>query len=57
MKQEDAYFGGEVSGHYYFKNFFLCDSGLVSFVYILEYLSTSPKTSKILYIQILLCIF
>jgi len=44
MKQEDAYFGGEVSGHYYFKNFFLCDSGLVSFVYILEYLSTSPKT-------------
>lgn len=44
MKQEGAYFGGEVSGHYYFKNFFLCDSGLVSFVYLLEYLSTTSKT-------------
>jgi phosphomannomutase len=44
MKQEDAYFGGEVSGHYYFKDFFLCDSGLVAFVYLLEFLSTSSKT-------------
>ena len=44
MKKENAYFGGEVSGHYYFKDFFLCDSGLVAFVYLLEFLSTSSKT-------------
>ena len=44
MKKENAYFGGEVSGHYYFKDFFLCDSGLVAFVYLLEFLSTSPKS-------------
>lgn len=44
MKQEGAYFGGEVSGHYYFKDFFLCDSGLVAFVYLLEFLSTTSKT-------------
>lgn len=43
MKQEGAYFGGEVSGHYYFKNFFLCDTGLVTFIYLLEFLSTTDK--------------
>lgn len=43
MKQEDAYFGGEVSGHYYFKDFFLCDTGLVTFIYLLDFLSTTDK--------------
>lgn len=42
MKAENAYFGGEVSGHYYFKDFFLCDSGLTTFVYLLDFLSSSP---------------
>lgn len=44
MKQENAYFGGEVSGHYYFKDFFLCDSGLTAFVYLLDFLSNSSKS-------------
>jgi phosphomannomutase len=43
MKKENAYFGGEVSGHYYFKDFFLCDTGLVTLVYLLEFLSTTTK--------------
>ncbi len=43
MKAENAFFGGEISGHYYFKEFFLCDSGAVSLVYLLEFLSTSKK--------------
>jgi phosphomannomutase len=43
MKKENAVFGGEVSGHYYFKDFFLCDTGLVTFVYLLEFLSTTNK--------------
>lgn len=48
MKAEGAYFGGEVSGHYYFKEFFLCDTGLVTFVYLLEFLSTTDKPLDII---------
>lgn len=48
MKAENAFFGGEISGHYYFKDFFLCDSGTVSLVYLLEFLSTSEKTLETL---------
>ncbi|MDD4027069.1 MAG: phosphomannomutase/phosphoglucomutase [Candidatus Shapirobacteria bacterium] len=44
MKTENAYFGGEVSGHYYFKDFFLCDTGLVTFVYLLDFLSNTDKS-------------
>lgn len=44
MKAENAFFGGEISGHYYFKDFYLCDSGAVSLVYLLEFLSTSEKS-------------
>jgi phosphomannomutase len=43
MKAENAYFGGEVSGHYYFKEFFLCDTGIVTFAYLLDFLSKSEK--------------
>jgi len=43
MKAENAYFGGEVSGHYYFKDFFLCDTGLVTFAYLLDFLSNTEK--------------
>ena len=48
MKAENAYFGGEVSGHYYFKEFFLCDTGLVTFAYLLDFLSKSDKTLEII---------
>ena len=44
MEAENAYFGGEISGHYYFKEFFRCDSGIVTFLYLLDFLSHSPKT-------------
>ncbi len=44
MMKEDAVFGGEVTGHYYFKDFFFCDSGLAPMVYLLELLSQSSKT-------------
>lgn len=48
MNQEGASFGGEVSGHYYFKDFFLCDTGLVTFVYLLDFLSSSEKSLDII---------
>lgn len=41
MEKEGAVFGGEVTGHYYHKDFFLCDSGLITLIYLLEYLSST----------------
>lgn len=39
MAQEQAVFAGEVTGHYYFKDFFFADSGIVPSLVILEMLS------------------
>jgi phosphomannomutase len=49
MREEDAVFGGEVSGHYYFRGFSQADSGVVPFLLILEYISKQGrKLSEIL---------
>lgn len=39
MAKENAVFAGEVTGHYYFKDFFFADSGIVPSLVILEMLS------------------
>lgn len=39
MDKEKAVFAGEVTGHYYFKDFFFADSGIVPSLIILEMLS------------------
>jgi phosphomannomutase len=39
MRKEDAVFGGEVSAHYYFRDFSQADSGVVPFLLVLELLS------------------
>jgi phosphomannomutase len=39
MREEDAAFGGEVSGHYYFREFSQADSGVVPFLLMLELVS------------------
>ncbi|HSL65990.1 MAG TPA: phosphomannomutase/phosphoglucomutase [Gaiellaceae bacterium] len=39
MRKEDAVFGGEVSGHYYFREFSKADSGVIPFLLMLELLS------------------
>jgi phosphomannomutase len=36
MRKEDAVFAGEVSGHYYFRDFSQADSGVVPFLLMLE---------------------
>lgn len=41
MRQEDAIFGGEVSGHYYFRDFYCADSGTLPALLVLEELSQS----------------
>jgi phosphomannomutase len=39
MREENAVFGGEVSGHYYFRDFYCADSGTLPALLILELLS------------------
>jgi phosphomannomutase len=39
MREEGATFGGEVSGHYYFRDFYCADSGTIPALLILELLS------------------
>jgi phosphomannomutase len=44
MREEDAVFGGEVSGHYYFRDFYCADSGTIPALLILELLSQRQAT-------------
>jgi phosphomannomutase len=44
MRAEGAAFGGEVSGHYYFRDFYCADSGTLPALLILELLCTQGKT-------------
>jgi phosphomannomutase len=49
MREEGAVFGGEVSGHYYFRDFSQADSGVVPFLLMLELVSLrGKKLSEIL---------
>jgi phosphomannomutase len=49
MRQEGAAFGGEVSGHYYFRDFSQADSGVVPFLLMLELISErGGKLSELL---------
>jgi phosphomannomutase len=43
MRREDAVFAGELSGHYYFRENFYCDNGVIPFLLVLEHLSTQGK--------------
>jgi phosphomannomutase len=43
MRKEGSLFGGEVSGHYYFRDFYCADSGTIPALLVLELLSTSGK--------------
>lgn len=49
MAKEDAVFAGEVTGHYYFKDFYFADSGIVPSLIIMEMLSKKgAKLSELL---------
>ncbi|MDX6592714.1 MAG: phosphomannomutase [Gaiellales bacterium] len=43
IRKEQAVFAGEVSGHYYFKDFYWCDTGIVPALVLLELISKSGK--------------
>jgi phosphomannomutase len=43
MREEDAVYGGEMSAHHFFRDFFYCDSGMVPWLLVLELMSESGK--------------
>ncbi len=43
MRQNDAVFGGELSGHFYFKDNYTCDSGVIAMVSALNLISRSDE--------------
>lgn len=44
MREHDAPFGGEISGHYFFRDHYYVDSGLVSMVVALDFLRSQDKS-------------
>ena len=44
MRSEDAIYGGEMSAHHYFKDFFYCDSGMIPWLLVTELMSSTGKT-------------
>jgi phosphomannomutase len=44
MRSEDAVYGGEMSAHHYFRDFFYCDSGMIPWLLVMELISTSGKS-------------
>ncbi|MDB2383771.1 phosphomannomutase CpsG, partial [Porticoccaceae bacterium] len=43
MRLEDAVYGGEMSAHHYFRDFFYCDSGMIPWILVMELMSSSGK--------------
>ena len=46
MREEDGLFGGEVTGHYYFKDNFYADNGFIPALLILELMSRKGKSLR-----------
>ncbi|ASV19474.1 phosphomannomutase CpsG [Klebsiella quasivariicola] len=44
MRQEDAVYGGEMSAHHYFRDFFYCDSGMIPWLLVAELLCIKAQT-------------
>lgn len=44
MRLENAIYGGEMSGHHYFRDFAYCDSGMIPWLLVIELMSRSGKS-------------
>ena len=44
MRESGAVYGGEMSAHHYFRDFFYCDSGMIPWLLTIELLSMTGKT-------------
>ena len=43
MRREDAIYGGEMSAHHYFRDFYYCDSGMIPWLLVASIVSTSGR--------------
>lgn len=43
MRAENALFAGEMSGHFYYRDFYYADSGLLTCIYLLNYIARAQK--------------
>jgi phosphomannomutase len=52
MREHNAIFAGEITGHYYYRDFFYCDNGIISFLAVLgifaEQIKKGGKVSELL---------
>jgi phosphomannomutase len=46
MRQEDAVYGGEMSAHHYFRDFYYCDSGMIPWLLVAELLHIKGKSLR-----------
>lgn len=44
MRSEDAVYGGEMSAHHYFRDFFYCDSGMIPWLLVAELISVKGQS-------------
>jgi phosphomannomutase len=44
MRESDSVFGGEVTGHYYFRDFYFCDNGFIPAMLMLELMSKKGQS-------------
>lgn len=44
MREQDAIYGGEMSAHHYFRDFFYCDSGMIPWLLVAELLSVTGQS-------------
>ena len=45
LRQEDGWFGGELAGHFYFKEFSFADSALLTMVKVMNILDKHGKNA------------
>jgi phosphomannomutase len=48
MRREDALYGGEMSGHHYFRDFAYCDSGMIPWLLVLEMMCRRQQPLSVL---------
>ncbi|MBI4887894.1 MAG: phosphomannomutase/phosphoglucomutase [Acidobacteria bacterium] len=46
MREEDGIFGGEVTGHYYFRDFYYADNGFIPALLMLELMSKKQRSLR-----------
>ncbi|MBN2433110.1 MAG: phosphomannomutase/phosphoglucomutase [Acidobacteria bacterium] len=48
MRELDAVYGGELAGHYYFREFFYCDSGILAALLVLDIVNKAKEEGQTL---------